>query len=573
MKLLLIFHILFLSNYVFAKGSDYSIVIDKPFNNKLLDIGQDYDRCISAVGFVKKYNTKTNHSNTYTDAFDYLESISNAYGTQMQLIKVDAGANILIDKSSALSSFSEAVSLVKTPTNGYYIGGHTMNGQIILVKLDSAANIIFKKVFGTKNFDRLKNIVKLNDGGVLAIGTSSTSRNFSDPLFNSGLGLNDIYVTRFSKDGYEIWSKKYGTEFDDNGIDAVEAQDGSIIIVGQTMHGQNKNLMLMRINENGNKIWSKTYTDRTVMPKKIIKLKDNNFLLSLSYNDELNKEQIRLIKFDLRNNIIYDKTIHTLYESALLDIKEFSDGGIVGVGYVKDTFNTDGLAMMFDSKLNMLYQEHYGEDNYDMLNSLVILNNSQVAAAGIHTDVNSQESNMWILKLNRDASVAQIASSTNEFYEKLIQLFSNEIKTNKIKIKKDLTIELLDNRLLFKVAKYELNKTQKIFLEKFSDKLIPFLHKNQDIVDTLEINGHTSSEWGNVGFSQNFLNNEKLSMNRAYSTMSFIFKSQNKKLQNYLGNIFKGSGYGFSKRIILDNAEYKEKSRRVSFKIILNENK
>ncbi|QFR48556.1 hypothetical protein FJR48_01960 [Sulfurimonas lithotrophica] len=574
MKLLFIFAILFLSSFAFAKGSEYSLIIDKAFNNQLLDIDQDYDRSISAVGFVKNYKTSSNSTNRYTNAFDYLESVSSAHSTQMQLIKVDAGANILLDKTKSLSSFSEAVSLVKTPANGYYVGGHTMDGQLILLKLDAHANIIFKKIFGTKNLDRLKTLVKLRDGGVLAIGTSATSRDSNDPLFNTGLGMSDIYVTRFSKNGYKLWSKKYGTEFDDIGIDGVEANDGSLIIVAQTMQNSGKNLMLMRIDENGDKVWLKQYNDDpTVTPRKIIQLRDKNFLLSLSYKNELNKDQVRLLKFDINKNILSDKKIYTLYGSALLDIQEFSDEGIVGVGYVKDTFNTDALAMMFDSKLNMLYQEHYGDDNFDLLNSLVILNNSQIAAAGIHTSKNSQESNMWILKLNRDASIAQIASNTNEFYEKLCQLFSDEINTNKIRIKKDLTIELLDKRLLFKVSEYELNKIQKIFLKKFSNKLIPFLHKHQDMVDTLEINGHTSSEWGNVGFSQNFLKNEKLSMNRAYATMSFIFKNQTEKLQKYLGDVFKGSGYGFSKKIMLDNMEDREKSRRVSFKIILNEKK
>lgn len=61
-------------------------------------------------------------------------------------------------------------------------------------------------------------------------------------------------------------------------------------------------------------------------------------------------------------------------------------------------------------------------------------------------------------------------------------------------------------------------------------------------------------------------------MNRAYSTMSYIFQNQDKKAQKYLSNIFKGSGYGFSK-IMIENTEDKINSRRVSFKIILNETK
>lgn len=555
-----------------AKGTDYSLIIDKPFSNELISITQDYDRDISAVGFINNYKTKSTKKKAYTDPFEYLASVNNNSGTHMHLIKADHGANVIIDKSIVLKNFSKALSLVKTPTNGYYVGGHTMDGELLLLKLDSDADVLFTKEFGTKNFDRLKNITLLSDGGVLAVGSSATSRDTTDPLFKTGLGLNDIFLTRFSKDGRELWSKKYGTQYDDEGIDAAEARDGSIIVVGQTLSGNEKDLSIMRIDEMGNKIWLKEFKeDRGLTPRKIIRLRDNNFLLSVSYKDELFKDQIRLMKFDLMGNITNDQKVFTTYASALLDIKEFSDGAIVGVGYVRDTHNTDALAMMLDSNLKMLYQEHYGGENYDLLNSLKILNNSQVAAAGIHTNEASQESNMWILKLNRDATIAQVSQNTNDFYKKLLLLFDDEIKSKQIKIYKDLSIELLDERLLFKVGVYELNKTQEIFLERFSKKLIPFLHKYQSIVKTLSVNGHTSSEWGDTTFTQNFLKNEKLSLNRAYSTMSYIFKTQSKKLQKYLSEIFRGSGYGFSKRKMLNSyAEDRENSRRVSFKIILN---
>ena len=40
---------------LFAKSSDFSVIIDKPFNDALLDITEDYDRGISAVGFTREY--------------------------------------------------------------------------------------------------------------------------------------------------------------------------------------------------------------------------------------------------------------------------------------------------------------------------------------------------------------------------------------------------------------------------------------------------------------------------------------------------------------------------------------
>ena len=64
-------------------AKDFSIVIDRPFNEALFDITQDYDRSITAVGYVKEYKTTSSPSTTYTNAFDYLDSLSNASGSQI----------------------------------------------------------------------------------------------------------------------------------------------------------------------------------------------------------------------------------------------------------------------------------------------------------------------------------------------------------------------------------------------------------------------------------------------------------------------------------------------------------
>jgi len=399
---------LFLTLSVYAKSSNFSVIIDKPFNAALFDVTEDYDRGISSVGFSKDYQQYTNPKKEYENAFDYLKSLKQTSGTQMHLVKLNKQGKILISNASNLAKFSEAVALVKTPQNGYFVGGYTMDGTLLILKLNSAGRIIFTKSFGTKNYDRMNNIVLLSDGGILAVGSSVTSRSTNDKLFETGLGKNDIFLTRFSKNGRKIWSKKYGTIHDDRGIDAAEARDGSIVVVSTTSYEKHKDITLMRITENGNKMWLKHYKgEKLVTPHKLIRLRDNNFVVVLSQYDNMQKEQVRLIKFDLYKNILDDKKIFTTYPSVINDIKEFSNGTLIGVGYVKDTFNTDALVMFFDSHLTMLKQEHFGGENYDVFNALSILHNSQIAVVGVHTNKNSQETNMWITKLNKDATMAK----------------------------------------------------------------------------------------------------------------------------------------------------------------------
>jgi outer membrane protein OmpA-like peptidoglycan-associated protein len=176
---------------------------------------------------------------------------------------------------------------------------------------------------------------------------------------------------------------------------------------------------------------------------------------------------------------------------------------------------------------------------------------------------------MWIVKLNRDTSMAQVSSSIESIYEKLTLLYKKEISKKQIKIKKDLTIELIDKRLQFKMGAYKLTKDQEIFLDGFRKKLLSFLYKNREFIKTLEVNGHTSSEWGTANFTDRYLNNEKLSLNRSYEVISCIFTSSQQKVKLWLSGVLKGSGNSYAKIIKHNNIESKKRSRRVSFKIVL----
>lgn len=573
MKNLLLLLLLFITS-LFADKANFSVVIKQPFNAALFDITENYNRTISAVGFSKEFKKTTSTSNTYDNAFDYLSRSSGGLGAQMHILSIDNKAHLLLSKEIKFSHFSKAVSVLKTAENGYFIGGYTLDGSLVVLKLDAHAHLLFRRVFGTKNYDRMNNLILLSDGGVLSIGSSMTSRSKNDAMFTTGLGKEDLFLTRFSKDGRKLWSKKYGTLHDDKGIDAVEALDGSIMVISITSYGKKSDATLMRITENGDTIWYKKYRESTkstnvVIPKKIIRLNNNNFLVVFTQYNGMNKEHIRLVEFDLYENILLDKEIFTTYSSEINDIKEYLDGRFIAVGYVKDNYNSDGLVMILDADLLLLNQEHYGGENYDTFNAVKILHNSQSAIAGLYTEKNSQETHMWITKVNPDASMVQLATKSSNLYDKLSLLFKKEIDEKKIILKKNLSLLLTDKALSFPVGKSKLNQKQKKFLKKFDKKLIPFLYANRKTIQTVEIGGHTSHEWKGVNFSQEYLNNAKLSLQRSFETLSYLFQHATKQEQKWLVQVSKGSGYSYSKEIEVDGREDKKASRRISFSIIL----
>lgn len=557
-------------------AQEYSLIIKKPFQSALFDITQSYDGNLFAVGFSQSFPTHNNEADrTYTDAFEYLESLSEAHGTQIHLLKADQSKRVLLSKALKLSQMNEARAVAKLNDGGFIVGGHTLDGALLLVKISAEGELYFSQTYGATSDEKMSDMILLPDGGVLVIGTAATSRSPYDDLFESGLGKNDIYLLRVSKSGEKLWSNKYGTAEDDAGVSIAAAKDGSFMIAAQNYQNQKNQLQLLRINETGAKLWQKTLpTPYDSEPTKIISLRNSTFLVALKEHNKTHKEHIRLIKCNLQGEIVANKEIFTNYPSALLDIAEFADGSLMGVGYVRDGSNTDALAMQISRNLTLLNQEHYGAKSHDAFSSVTILNNSQVAAAGVHTDSLSQESNMWIVKLNANATLAKLQTTpldtgTDTLLKELRLLFAPEIAKGDLKINADFTIELIGSALYFQQGEYKLTKAQEYFLKAFAEKLMQFLLKHKNKIAQLQINGHTSSEWANTDFTNNYIQNAELSMQRSFAVMHYIFTHQNHSNQIWLSSVLQESGWSYSKKVVKNGVEAKEKSRRVNFKIIL----
>ncbi|MEA1919409.1 MAG: hypothetical protein U9N52_06165 [Campylobacterota bacterium] len=566
MKLLLLFLVFTFS--LIAKP--YSKTIHGPFQDILFDITQDYNRDISAVGFSQVYKQERQSNQTHYSAFEYLERLNSDRGEQIRLVRLNDQAQIDFDFSNKLSRFNRAVSVIKSSDNGYFIGGYTQDGELLLIKMSSSGAVHFQGQFGTKNYDRMNRLISLRDGGVLAIGSSMTSRSRKDSKYTQGIGLNDIYLTRFDRQGKILWSKKYGTRFDDRGIDAAEAFDGTLLILANSSDKQTQGITLMRLSEEGDKIWMHNYNSKGVLnAHRLIALRDNHFLTSISYYDNARTEQTRLIKFDLQKNMLQEQNITTKSSNVISDIKERSNGAIVGVGHHTSRLKTEAMAISLDNRLQPMWQRFF--DNYERssFHALSLLHDGTIAIAGELTKKGSEVTDMWVIKLNRDGKISQIKAETGSLYEALLQTFKEEIKSKKITITEDLQINLIAPELLFNVGAYELTQKQISFLHPFNAKLITTLLPFKDKISALHVNGHTSSEWGSLSQPKRYLNNVKLSSKRAFSVLAFTYQDhQLRSEQEWLSTILSSDGHSYAQRV-MNKTEDKKASRRVNFKIEL----
>jgi predicted secreted protein len=259
------------------------------------------------------------------------------------------------------SDWDEVKAIIKAD-NGYIIVGDTYSfgegkGDAWVIKIDKNGNKIWDKTFGGSKNDEANAIIKA-DNGYIIVGDTD------DSFF--GVGSVDAWVIKIDKNGNKIWDKTFGgSKYDE--ADAIIKADNGYIIAGYTesFGAGNYDTWVIKIDKNGNKIWDKTFGGRKDDEADAI-IKVNNGYIIAGYTDSFGAgdRDVWVIKIDKNGNKIWDKTFGgTYYDDAYAIIK--ADNGYIIVGDTDDSFfgvgSVDAWIIKIDKNGNKIWDN---ERNY-----------------------------------------------------------------------------------------------------------------------------------------------------------------------------------------------------------------
>jgi hypothetical protein len=135
---------------------------------------------------------------------------------------------------------------------GYYIVGNSNSYSsgdydALVVKTDLQGNQLWSKTYGTGNWEQINDAVFASDSGIVMVGSTQT-------LLGGG---SDIFMVRLNQNGDTLWTKTIGGTGDDVANSIINVED-SMFIVGGEYFNQDSLLskgFLMKINQNGNVVW------------------------------------------------------------------------------------------------------------------------------------------------------------------------------------------------------------------------------------------------------------------------------------------------------------------------------
>lgn len=151
------------------------------------------------------------------------------------LVKTDSQGKPLWNKGYDCPNESgRQYSIIQTSDDGYAITG-TQNGDFYILKIDSTSKHQWNKTYGSTQIDTPCKIIQLNDDGLTVAGTWTK--------INATSVASTLGLLRLNSSGEMNWLKTYTAKENsttisvDSASDMILTSDGSYVIVGSTLYG------------------------------------------------------------------------------------------------------------------------------------------------------------------------------------------------------------------------------------------------------------------------------------------------------------------------------------------------
>lgn len=198
-------------------------------------------------------------------------------GYDSWLVKVDANREMVWQRTYGGRAEDRTIRHIETEARGFALAGLTFssgagNSDGWFVITDEDGYEEFAGTYGGNREDVFTAVVQTEGGDFILAGTTSSS----------GAGEHDFWLIKIDNEGNEVWSNTYGFEGDEWAEDAVLTSDDGVLMIGRTAStGEgDQDIWIVKTNADGEMEWSRSYGGRFFdTGKTITRCNDGGYLL------------------------------------------------------------------------------------------------------------------------------------------------------------------------------------------------------------------------------------------------------------------------------------------------------
>lgn len=302
------------------------------------------------------------------------------------------------------------------PTDMYLRGGNsivnTLDGNMLiagfnnssdrgydgyLIKVSPDGSQLWAKNYGSNYTDGFYNAINATDGGYVAVGFQSVG----------SYGESILYILKTDDQGDKQWEYLSDGLKMSKGFGVIQTSDYGYIACGYIQEGNSdRDLFLVKVNANGEKVWEKQYgtkNDSTLTGANddayaIIADGDSGYYLTGSMNGDVSCcGKAFLMKIAANGDSLWTKS----YSEALgYSLAWTSDGNII-IGGAVYTNGQDAYLLKTNPMGDKIWEKSYGSTTgYDFGTSLVQASDGGYAITGFSSKSGSTNQDVSLFRVN-----------------------------------------------------------------------------------------------------------------------------------------------------------------------------
>ncbi|MCK4829573.1 T9SS type A sorting domain-containing protein [bacterium] len=349
-----------------------------------------------------------------------------AGGSDVYLIKTDAGGNTLWTKTYGDTDGDVAESVEQTFDGGYIVAGISMsfgagNGDYYLIKTDASGDSLWAKTYGGLDIDWGFSVDQTADSGYIVAGISMSYG-----------GAMDAYLVKTDTGGITIWDTTYGGILHDGAFSVQQTSDSGYIVAGVTLSfgAGMGDVYLIKTDAGGDTLWTKTFGDiYDDIAMSVQQTSDDGYIIAgATFPSWPGESDVYLIKTDSQGDILWTRTYGGIGEDAANSVQQTLDGSYIVAGYTA-SFSVGGYDVWL-IKTNMngdtLWTETYGGLYDDAASSVQQTSDGGYIIAGYTESIGAGGSDVWLIKTEPDVGIEEHKPAQTIF--SILQIYPNPFR-------------------------------------------------------------------------------------------------------------------------------------------------
>lgn len=295
----------------------------------------------------------------------------------------------------------DGLDVIPAKGGGYIITGMIYNDivddmDLYIVKTDALGVLQWTKTYGGIRPEYSFGILQATDSsGYFIIGYSQSF----------GGGDYDTWLLKIDQQGDTLWTKRYGSWGNDQGKEIIPTSDGNYMITGVTNSAPNTNYQayLLKIDPSGNILWNRYYGGINYeIGNSVKQTADGGYImLGITYSYGMNGDAY-LVRTNPTGDTLWTKTFGGNYLDEGIFITVNSDNSFTFC--VRDSStagkNVDVQIIKTDENGTIIWDKHYGGTEKDTDKMIQPTSDGGYIVAAITRSFGLPLPDMWILKLD-----------------------------------------------------------------------------------------------------------------------------------------------------------------------------